>query len=143
MAAKLKSDLAQIGVTVNIVTVQDAELYARYRAHNVQLVLAQISPDSADPGGLASAFCDFGGNFVAWRLNWNNPDLGAAVERANNLPNGDQRLKLYSDIVKTFWDQAPVAVLYQPLATVGHAASVKLKYNPYYGGIDPREVSKQ
>ena len=49
LAAKLQSDWAQIGVTVNIKQVAQSELLAAYREQKGQLVLILWGPDFADP----------------------------------------------------------------------------------------------
>lgn len=143
LAAKLKSDLAQIGINVTIRTVQSSELYKTYRAQKSQMVLAQWSADYPDPDNFAKPFADYTQKSLAWRLQWDDPELTKVVQQAGSVPNGDQRAKLYAQIVKAVEDSGPFVILYQPLATVAHASSVKnVFYNPVWG-VDLRSVTKQ
>lgn len=143
LAAKLKSDLAAVGITVTIRTVQSSELYKTYREQKAQGVLAQWSADYPDPDDFAKPFGDYTQKSLAWRLQWDDPDLTKLVQQAGSVPNGDQRAQLYAQIVKAVEDRGPFVILYQPLATIAHASAVKnVFYNPVWG-VDLRSVTKQ
>ncbi|MEK6573005.1 MAG: ABC transporter substrate-binding protein, partial [Chloroflexota bacterium] len=56
LAAKLQSDWAKIGVTVNIKQVAQAELLGSYRAQQGQLVMIMWGPDFPDPDANVGPF---------------------------------------------------------------------------------------
>src|SRR5213594_2957710 len=59
IAAKLKSDWAKIGVTVNIKQTTTADLLGTYRAQKGQLVMINWGPDYPDPGANVNPFTDY------------------------------------------------------------------------------------
>lgn len=142
LAAILKSDLAQIGVTANIQQVQPSQLLTQYRAQTLQAVMEDWGADYPDPDDFAKPFGDYDEQSLAWRLSWNDPALSALVVQAGQLPNGPQRMSLYNQIQQTMFQDSPFAVLYQPLTvdvTSSHLHNVQI--NPEFG-VDLLRVTK-
>src|SRR5438093_8807287 len=70
IAAKLKSDWAKIGVTVNIKQTTTADLLATYRAQKGQLVMINWGPDYPDPGANVNPFTDYKAKSIPYRNGW-------------------------------------------------------------------------
>ena len=142
LASKIKSDLARVGITVNIRQLQASQLYTTYRAQQAQMVLANWSADYPDPDDFAKPFGDYSQKSLAWRLNWDDPSLAQLVDKAGTLPSGPERDGLYRQINQNEMMRGPFAILYQPLqsyATTSHLRSVYI--NPIFG-IDLLNVTK-
>ncbi|TMF61346.1 MAG: ABC transporter substrate-binding protein, partial [Chloroflexi bacterium] len=75
LAAKLKSDWAKIGVTVNIKQTTTADLLATYRAQKGQLVMIYWGPDYPDPDANVGPFTDYKAKSIGWRNAWDDPTI--------------------------------------------------------------------
>src|SRR3972149_11048899 len=73
LAAKLQSDWAQIGVTVDIKQVAQAELLGSYRAQKGQLVMILWGPDFPDPDANVGPVTDINAHSIAFRNSWDDP----------------------------------------------------------------------
>lgn len=133
-AAKIKNDLAQIGITVNIKQVQSSELYKTYRAQQAQMVLANWGADYPDPDDFAKPLCDYSQKSLAWRLNWNDPEIGQLAEHAGTLPNGPDREAAYKQINDLMMQRSPFVILDQPMTLLAMSSKVhNVYYNPLWG----------
>ena len=131
LAAKLQSDWAQIGVTVNIKQVAQSELLAAYRAQKGQLVMILWGPDFADPDTNVTPFTSFDAHSIAWRNAWNDPDIGAKAHDAALMTDQTEREAAYKEITEYVLHNGPYAVLYQPAALFGVRNTVQgFEWNP-------------
>ena len=131
LAAKLQSDWAQIGVTVNIKQVAQADLLTTYRAQKGQLVLILWGPDFADPDTNVTPFTNFEAKSIAWRNSWNDPDIGKKAHDAALMTDQTQREAAYKDITEYVLHKGPYAVLYQPAALFGVRNTIQgFAWNP-------------
>ena len=131
LAAKLQSDWDQIGVTVNIKQVEQAELLATYRAQEGQLVLILWGPDFADPDTNVTPFTNYDAQSIAWRNSWNDPDIGARAKEAALMTDAAEREAAYQEITDYVLHNGPYAVLYQPAALFGVRNTVQgFEWNP-------------
>ena len=132
VAAKIKEDLAQIGIQVDVRILRAAELNTIYRAQNHQMVLARWGADYPDPDNLAKAFADFDIRQLAWRNKWDHPvkrQVQAAVAELDRA----KREALYKEIQKLVLDEGPFAVFAYPLRQFAMRTSVKgLEPSPLY-----------
>ncbi len=115
IAAKIKSDLAEIGIDVKIVQITSSEMYERYRAQGLQMVLAGWGSDYPDPDCNAKAFGDYRIHQLAWRNKWYDDYVADLCERAEKEPDPSVRESLYLEITNYILENGPYAVLYQPL----------------------------
>jgi peptide/nickel transport system substrate-binding protein len=131
LAAKLQSDWAQIGVTVNIKQVSFAELLDAYRAQKATLALLYWGPDFADPDTNVTPFTNYDAKSIAWRNSWNDPDIGAKAHDAALMTDQTQREAAYKEITDYVLHNGPYAVLYQPAALFGVRNTVQgFAWNP-------------
>jgi len=136
LAAKIKDDLGQVGITANIRQVASDQMYSTYRAQKTQMVLANWSVDYPDPDDFAKPFGDYTQKSLAWRLQWYNDPLAKLVDEAGSMQNTPQRSALYKQINNTETMEGPFAMLYQPMVSLAVSDRVQgLRFDPV-NGID-------
>ncbi len=136
LAAKVKNDLAAVGITVNVRQVASDELYSTYRAQKAQMVLAQWSVDYPDPDDFAKPFGDYTQKSLAWRLQWYDDPLAKLVQHAGILENTPGRAVLYRKINQIEAQDGPFAMLYQPMVSLAASKRIQhLRFDPV-NGID-------
>ncbi|MBX6723547.1 MAG: ABC transporter substrate-binding protein, partial [Dactylosporangium sp.] len=114
LANILKDNLADIGITANIVQLESGELYTKYRGHEAQLVIAQWGMDYPDPQDFAGPFAEYSQQSLIWRLQDNDPELEELGNRAATMQNTPERQALYDQLNQMEADQGPFALMYQP-----------------------------
>jgi len=141
LAAKLQSDWAKIGVTVNIVQTAQAELLNVYRAQKGQLVLILWGPDFPDPDANVGPFTDYAAKSIAWRNAWQD-EISKKAREAALMADPAQRNTAYKEITDYVLHNGPYIVLYQPTELFGLRDNVKgFAWNPM-GWTDFAAISK-
>jgi peptide/nickel transport system substrate-binding protein len=133
VAAKVKEDLGQIGITVDVRVVRNADLNTVYRAQRHQMVIARWGADYPDPDNLAKAFADYDSKVLAWRNQWDNP-VKKLVQQAVGELDRAKREAMYKDIQKIVLDEGPYAIFAYPLKQWVMRANVK--------GFDPSPLQE-
>ncbi len=119
IAAKIQSDVAQIGLVLNIQQTQQSELLNIYRAQEGQLVLINWGPDFPDPDGNVTPFTNYEAQAIAWRNGWDDPEIAELGKQAAIEQDEAARIELYADLVERVAHEGPYVMLYQPLRTYG------------------------
>src|SRR5262249_4477902 len=141
LAAKLQSDWAQIGVTVNIKQQSFSELLKTYRAQKAQLAMLYWGPDFADPDTNVTPFTSYKAHSIAWRNSWDDP-IAAKSAAAAVMTDATTRAAAYKEITEYVLHNGPYVILYQPSALFGVSTSVKgFSWNPM-GYTDLWSISK-
>lgn len=120
LAAKIQSDLAQIGLTLNLQQLQVSELLNIYRSEDSaakQMVFILWGPDYPDPDGNMTPFTNYAAKSIAWRNGWDNPEIADMVAQAAIAPTADERVAKYAEITERLFHEGPYVILYQPLRT--------------------------
>lgn len=132
IAAKIKEDLADINIEVEVRTLVAAMLYEIYRAQKHQMVLAMWGADYADPDALAKPFahCRTTGpeakvRQLAWRNMYVNEYVTDLVERAVGEKDMAKREQMYKEIQRIILDKGPYVILYYPLTQIAMRDKVK------------------
>jgi len=142
LAAKLQSDWAAIGVTVNIKQEAEADLLTSYRAQKNTLTLINWGPDYADPDTNVNPFANYDAHSIAWRNSWNDPGIATKVKAAALMTDPTARAAAYKDITEYVLHNGPYAILYQPSQLFGVSTKVQgFAWNPM-GYADLWSVSK-
>lgn len=115
VAAKIKSDLAEVGINININQITSATMYERYRAQGLQLVLAGWGSDYPDPDCNAKAFGNWRIRQLAYRNKWYENKTADLCELAMIEPDPAKREGYYKEITDYILEYGPYAVLYHPL----------------------------
>lgn len=119
LAAKIQSDVEQIGLTLNIQQLQQSELLNIYRAQEGQMVFINWGPDFPDPDGNATPFANFEARSLAWRNEWNDPTAIELSKQAAIAPTEEERVQLYQELTEYVQHNGPYILLYQPTRTFG------------------------
>jgi peptide/nickel transport system substrate-binding protein len=141
LAAKLQSDWAKIGVTVNIKQTTTADLLTTYRAQKGQLVMIYWGPDFPDPDANVGPFTDYKAKSIAYRNGWDDPVAQKARDAALITDTG-KRAAAYKEITEYVLHNGPYAILYQPTELFGLRSNVKsFAWNPM-GWVDFAAITK-
>jgi peptide/nickel transport system substrate-binding protein len=142
LAAKLQSDWAKIGVTVNIKQTTQADLLTTYRAQKGQLVLINWGPDYPDPDANVGPFTDYNAKSIAYRNGWNDATITQKGRDAALITDTTKRTAAYKEITEYVLHNGPYVVLYQPTELFGLRSNVKGFNWSSIGWVDFASVSK-
>ncbi len=142
LAAKVQSDLAEVGIQANITQTVEAELLDIYRAQNAELVMVQWSPDYPDPDGNATPLGDFGAKSLAWRNVWEDAEAEKLAQQGALETDPDTRAATYEKLTTLVAEQGPYAILFQPFQPIVTLASVENFVRNAQGNVDFTAVSK-
>lgn len=143
VAAKMKEDLAQIGIEVDVKVLRNADILALYRTQKHQMAIQRWGADYPDPDNLAKAFADFDSRVLAWRNQWDHP-VKAKVKQAVLERDPAKRAALYAEIQKTVLDESPYAIFAYPLRQIAMRTSVKgVDPSPLYQTYDLSNATKE
>jgi peptide/nickel transport system substrate-binding protein len=141
LAAKLQSDWAAIGVTVNLKQVATADLLTSYRAQKGQLVMIYWGPDFPDPDGNVTPFTSIAAKSIAYRNAWDDP-IATKATAATLITDPTARAAAYKDITEYVLHNGPYIILYQPTQLFGIRSNVQgFAWNPM-GYADFWSISK-
>ena len=142
LAAKIQSDLADVGITANITQTVQAELLDIYRAQNAELVMVQWSPDYPDPDGNATPLADFNARSLAWRNVWQNDESSSLAEEAAQASDLDRRAELYQQLTQLVAEEGPYNILFQPLVPIVTSAQIDGFIRNAQGNVDFSNITK-
>lgn len=124
IGAKIQSDLAKIGIKVELREIAQAQLLAIYRAQRAQMTLILWGPDFPDPDGNVGPFTDYGANSIAFRNLYKDDRLAQLGRQAAVERDAAKRKEMYRDLTERVLHQGPYVVLYQPTIPFGLQKSV-------------------
>lgn len=142
LAAKVQSDLAEVGITANIQQIVQSELLNIYRAQDAELAMVGWSPDYPDPDGNATPLSDYDAQSLAWRNVWQNEEASRLAQEAALETDPDKRAELYGQLTKLVAEEGPYAILYQPFKPIVTRANVNDFIRNAQGNVDFDKVSK-
>ena len=143
VAAKMKEDLAQIRIDVDVKVLRNADILGVYRAQKHQMAIQRWGADYPDPDNLAKAFADFDSRVLAWRNQWDSP-VKAKVKQAVLERDPAKRAALYAEIQKTVLDEGPYAIFAYPLRLIAMRTNVKgVDPSPLYETYDLSNATKE
>jgi peptide/nickel transport system substrate-binding protein len=131
IAQAIQASWAQAGIKLTLNQLDLKQIYTRYRAREQDIFFYFWGPDYQDPHTNAQAFAenpDNGPNTrtktVAWRSNWDIPELSARVEAAVRETDTAKRAALYEALQRDILHSSSYAFLYQTTEVVAHRAEV-------------------
>ncbi len=120
IAQAVQADLAQAGITVNLLPGEEKQVITKTRGRGHQLAMLYWGSDYFDPNSNAQGFCanpddgpDSKLKILAWRSHFVDPTLTADALAASTELDAGKRIALYQDMQRRFWEGAPFAVLLQ------------------------------
>ena len=134
LATKIQSDLAEVGITLNLQQLQVSELLNIYRSEDSaakQMVFILWGPDFPDPDGNMTPFTNYAAKSIAWRNGWDNPEIAALTAAAAIAPSAEERVALYAELTERVFHEGPYVVLYQPIRTYAVRSDITgFTFNP-------------
>ncbi|PSH62196.1 ABC transporter substrate-binding protein [Phyllobacterium sophorae] len=132
VSQSLQSTFGEAGVTVELNTLDRAQLQTRFRGRQHDAVFFGWSPDYLDVHASASFFTindDDSENSknknAAWRDHWLVPELTKKTLSGLTEANSAKRSATYLDLQKEVRDNSPFIIIYQQLGQVPVRANVK------------------
>ncbi len=116
IATKIQADLAECGITVNIVQMTASMMYEKYRKQGLQMVLAGWGSDYPDPDSNAMAFANYRIRQLAWRNSWYDDYAADLAEKASVEMDTKKREQMYLNLTDYILDHGPYVMLYQTVA---------------------------
>lgn len=131
LAAKIQSDLALAGITLNLQQLETSELLKIYRAQEGEIVLISWGPDFPDPDGNVTPFTNYEAKSIGWRNGWDNPEIAALGQQAALAATPEERVQLYAELTERVLHEGPYAILFQPTRTFAIRTNVDgFNFNP-------------
>lgn len=121
----IQAQLAEIGITVEIESIDLAAFRERFRAFDYSFMLNGATSDAADPNGIVTFQADPEGGTNGYWTHYENPEVTALITEGRTLPDGDERTEVYSQIQQLIADDAPFIPLSYPSNIKASAATVQ------------------
>lgn len=143
IAEKVKADLAEIGITINIVPQQWGGGYGdAYRAGTLGFTVMYWGPDYYDPN---TQLAFLPGQFVGLRAGWTaekNPELAAMFNKIIGEPDNVKRAALLAEVQTATAEDSPFIVYAQyPKYIVASKSVANVEYSNIYR-LDLAAVAK-
>jgi peptide/nickel transport system substrate-binding protein len=133
LAQKIQSDLAQVGIKLNLDGAPEAGLLDAFRAGKEEMGLWPWSPDFPDPNDYALFLP---GQVVGMRATWkagSSPQIESLMKTATTSSNPAVRTKAYQQIQRLMNASGPFFPLLQPgQVTVYTKGLTNVAYNPVW-----------
>jgi ABC-type transport system substrate-binding protein len=141
LAQLVQADLAAIGITANLESLEDAEFYDRLNSGEIQAFLNDWTWDNGDPDNVMFAL--FVHERAMNRMGYKNEQVDELVLQAQETADPDTRAELYIEAQQLILDDAIMVILGYPERGIGARATVQnLKVSPV-GSLVLREVDVQ
>ncbi|SDC15516.1 peptide/nickel transport system substrate-binding protein [Sanguibacter gelidistatuariae] len=121
----VQAQLAEIGITVEIESIDLAAFRERFRAFDYSFMINSATSDVADPNGIVSFQADPEGGTNGYWTHYNNPEVTALIAQGRTLPDGAERTAVYSEIQATIAGDAPFIPLSYPSNIKASQATVQ------------------
>ena len=121
IATAFQAAARAVGVDVKIVSMPGSQLIPRYRDRNLDALLLAYSGGYGDPNAQLSKFAmnpsslqgavpeDDDPSILAWRLNWQIPELTELTNAAVRERDTTRRRDMYHEIQRELWERSPFA----------------------------------
>jgi peptide/nickel transport system substrate-binding protein len=141
IAAKIKSDLADINVNVTLVPMEQSVYLTEMRAQKLPTAFGGWTPDYLDPTMWTDYF-GLGDRSIAFRMWYSNPEATALAREIQTLADGPQRAQDIHDLQLVLIEDMPYTMLYQTQRVVAYRSDLKgYAYHPVWF-VDFSKLSK-
>ncbi len=124
-AQLLQADLAKIGITVKLKTLDPSALREAQTAGNFDMSLGYYTTDVIDPDEIARfAGTPTGGSNLLWTF-YQNADLQKLADRASSNQDQSTRKKVYDQMQAIILEQAPFVPLYYAPSVFSYSKLVR------------------
>jgi peptide/nickel transport system substrate-binding protein len=95
------------------------------------MVMINWGPDFPDPDGNVTPFTNYEAKSIAWRNDWNNPEIAELGKQAAIEQDTARRGELYATLVERVLNEGPYVMLYQPTRAYGVRKNISgFQYSP-------------
>ncbi len=122
IAQAIQSDLAAIGIKVNLLGGEMRAIITKTRARTHEMAMLRWGSDYFDPNSNAQAFCENTDNSdgatikpLTWRLSWQDKEISDLSQAAVRELDGDKRIAMYQQLQRLHRERAPFVVLLQEI----------------------------
>jgi peptide/nickel transport system substrate-binding protein len=151
MAQSVQQTMAAAGIKVNLVQEDAKQVTMLMRVRKEQITILHWNPDYLDPHANASVFASNPDNSdkarvktLAWRVDWDIPELSAETATAVGEKDADKRKQMYLDIQRKVQADSPILVLFQSTKRIASRSNVKgFVFGQTYGAVFYRLLTKQ
>ncbi len=141
LATKIQSDLAPLGIKVELEPREVVAWRAGYREGKLAMTVADWTPDFLDPHGWAVPFA-VKGESAAKRVYYDNPEAGKLAVEAAKALDPKKRAEMYRQAQKFLVEDAPFVGLIQPKILIAVRPTVTgYGFNPVWG-VDFYPITK-
>jgi ABC-type transport system substrate-binding protein len=134
----IQADLAAVGITANLQSLEDAEFFDLLGTGEVQAFINDWTWDNGDPDNVM--FSIFVQERAVTRLGYKNEEVNELVLQAQEVADSDTRAELYFKAQEHILEDSIMVVLGYPEKAIGALATVEnLKVSPV-GALALREV---
>ncbi len=142
LAAKIQSDLAEVGITLELEPREPVSHLADYRAGKLPMTISPWTPDFLDPHGWAIPF-GVPGESAAKRVHYENSEVGDIAIAAGKETDQAKRAKMYLEFQKKLLEDAPFIGLIQPKVLIAVGNDVQgYVFNPVWW-VDLYDLDKE
>lgn len=132
VAQHVAANAAEVGVTINIERMADAELFSRFRGRDFDTVMLSWSTNLPDAHGMAARHAVNPDNsdeakltmYPTWRASWYSEEFNALVDEAVLEQDPDRRVELYRTMQKRHMVEGPFAYMFQTLRSTAVRSNV-------------------
>ena len=134
----IQADLAAVGITVNLQSLEDAEFYDQLNSGEVQAFVNDWTWDNGDPDNVM--FSLFTHERAVNRMGYENETVNELNLEAQETADPDARAALYAEAQKLILDDAIMVILGYPEKAIGAQAAVQNLLVSPVGSMVLREV---
>jgi peptide/nickel transport system substrate-binding protein len=132
VAAKLKSDLAEVGITVTLQPMEMSVYLGEMRAQRLAFCLGEWTPDYLDPTMWTNYFA-YHDRGIAYRMLYNNPEAENYADIVGTESDPVEREQAIKDLQRILMEDMPFTMLYQSQQVVATAKGVRgITYHPVH-----------
>ncbi|HEY8446724.1 MAG TPA: ABC transporter substrate-binding protein [Thermomicrobiales bacterium] len=125
----VQADLAAIGVTANLVSLEDAQFFAELNASRAPAFLNDWTWDNGDPDNVMYSL--FTAPRAKTRLGYENPEVNRLNLQAQEEPDPEKRAEIYIQAQRLILEDSIKVILGYPSKAIGASARVQnLKLSP-------------
>jgi peptide/nickel transport system substrate-binding protein len=125
VATVLQSDLAKIGVTVELQTIEGSSQFSTTKAGSYEMSLSYATSDTIDPDQLVGFTAVNPERANAFHTEWKDERVNELYALERQTLDGPEREKQFQEIEQRVHDGAPFIVLYLPQSTYAARANVE------------------
>ena len=103
----IQASLAEVGITVEIQSVDSATFWTQFPAGEYDFALTTTIADTSDPDNISSWQVDGNGTSNSFHTYYNNPEVNTLVEQGRSTPDGEARQEIYSKIQEIVAQDSP------------------------------------